>query len=418
MITPVRFVWFSTVILVASCCGTSMAGDWPQILGPNRNGVAENETLAKAWPKEGPAVNWKVDLGDGYAGPVVVGDRVVIHHRVKSTNLVEAISAKTGEKLWSTQYDATYRGGIDADLGPRATPIVDGDSIFVLSAAGELHHLALKDGRKIWSKDLHTIFGGREGYFGYGGTPIVVGELILLNIGGEDGGGIVALNKADGSTKWKTGEDAASYSSPIAATIGGKSRVIFVTRLRVVALEPKTGKEAFSFAFGKRGPTVNAAAPLLFGDKLFVTASYNIGGKLVSVTADKVTDVWASDESLSSQYPTPVTHNGYLYGVHGRDDIGEPEFRCVDTATGKVVRTHKGYGVVHCILVGDEILALNTTGELIRLKATPKEHIETARIKLADTTTRAIPALANGRFYFRTTSRNGSSQLICLTVGQ
>lgn len=407
--------WFAC--FAAATLQTVQAGDWPQLLGPNRNGVAAGETLADEWPADGPTVNWKVDLGAGYAGPVVVGDRVVIHHRLGDTNRVEAISAKTGEQLWRVDYDATYRGGIDADLGPRATPVVSGNSVFVLSAGGELHHLTLDAGKKLWSKDLHTIYGGREGYFGYGGTPIVVGDLVLLNMGGEDGSGIIALNTSDGSLKWKTGDDAASYSSPIAAAIGGKTCVVFITRLRVVGLEPKTGKEAFTFAFGKRGPTVNAAAPLLFGDKLFVTASYGVGARLAKVTADEATIVWENDDTLSSQYPSPVYYKGHIYGVHGRDDIGEPEFRVVEAATGKVKRTHKGYGMMHCILVGDEILALNTSGELIRLNASPGEHTETARVRIADATTRAIPALANGRFYFRTTSR-GESQLFSLAVGE
>lgn len=393
------------------------AGDWPQILGPHRDGVAENEELTATWPEEGPAVVWKASIGAGYSGPVVKGDRVVIHHRLGDKETVDAMSTSTGKIIWRTEFPSTYRGGVDPDQGPRCTPVIAGNSVFTLSAGGELHCLSLSSGRKVWSKDLVDLYDSKEGYFGIGSTPIVIGDFVLVNAGGSDRTGIIALRTNTGALAWKTGEDDASYSSPIAATIGGEDLAVFVTRMRVVAVYPKTGKEAFHFDFGKRGPTVNAANPIVFEDRLFVTSSYGVGAQLMRVTATAAKPIWGNDETMSSQYPTPIYHDGHLYGIHGRDDIGVAELRCIDAETGKVKWAKTGFGMAHGILVGDEILWLKTDGKLLATKADPKTFTQTRSATIATGTTRAQPAIADGKYYFRTTTRN-DSQLICIEVGK
>ena len=138
---------------------------------------------------------------------------------------------------------------------------------------------ALDSGEQLWFRNVREDFAAPEGYFGCGGSPIVENDTLLLNVGGEHGAGIVALNLSDGTTRWKSTDESASYSSPVAATVDNVRHVIFVTRLSVVSIDPLTGGVRFRFPFGTRGPTVNAASPLILGDHVFVSASYGVGAQ-------------------------------------------------------------------------------------------------------------------------------------------
>jgi len=392
------------------------AGDWPQILGPQRNGVATGEKLPDRWPAKGPTVVWKFPLGQGYAGPAVVGKRVVVFHRTAGQERLEAVSLETGKSEWKADFPATYRGGIDADLGPRCVPVVHEGTVFAFGASGFLHAVELATGKPRWSRDLFGDYQGDEGYFGAGSTPVVAEGKLLVNIGGKSGAGIVALDLATGVTAWKATNEGASYSSPIVTKLGQRSAAIFVTRLNCVAVSPATGDVLFQFPFGKKGPTVNAANPVVVGDQLFLTASYNVGANLSRITADSARPIWSNDESLSSQYSTAVIANGHLYGTHGREDIGKGELRCVRLADGKVLWNVPDFGVAHLILSDDKLIALRIDGRATLLRADPKKFQSLGEAALVSDATRALPALASGRLVFRSNVRGGDGQLVCVDV--
>jgi outer membrane protein assembly factor BamB len=269
----------------------------------------------------------------------------------------------------------------------------------------------------VCSSDLED-FDGDEGYFGAGSTPIVAGGNLLVNVGGKDNAGLVAFDLLTGKTRWQATAEAASYSSPTLATLGGREHAVFVTRMNVIAVDPENGKTAFQFPFGKRGPTVNAATPLVIGNKLFVTASYQVGARTVQFgPGSKLTDLWASDDIISSQYSTAVHHQGHLYGFHGREDIGRGSLRCVELATGKLKWSQDGLSVGHVIASGDLLLVLSVKGGLSLVKASPGKYERLAQADVAQGTTRAIPALSNGRLVIRT-SGSGRGEISCLQVGQ
>jgi outer membrane protein assembly factor BamB len=389
------------------------AGDWPQILGPHRNGQADDEKLPEAWPKGGPKTLWTYDVGSGFAGPAVVGQRVILFHRVGDAERIEAISTTTGKSLWKADFAASYRGTINPDDGPRCVPVIHGDAVYVYGAAGDVHSVELASGKKRWSRAALADYGAPEGYFGAGSTPIVAGDALLVNVGGRAGSGIVAFNLADGKTRWKASDEQASYSSPTLVDVGGRPHVVFVTRLNALVVNPANGEILSSIPFGQRGPTVNAATPLVFNDRLFLTASYSIGARLLDVKPDELAEVWSSDEVLSSQYNTPVMRDGKLYGIHGREDIGEAELRCVDLAAQRVHWSEKDFGVAHLILAGDKLLLARINGELVLARASPEKFTALGRAKICDGMMRAIPALSNGRCYVR-----DERVLKCVEVGK
>jgi outer membrane protein assembly factor BamB len=189
--------------------------------------------------------------------------------------------------------------------------------------------------------------------------------------------------------------------------------------MNVIAVDPENGKTVFQFPFGKRGPTVNAATPLVIGNKLFVTASYQVGARVVQFSGQqvKLTDLWASDDVISSQYSTAVHHQGHLYGFHGREDIGRGSLRCVEMETGKLKWSEGGLPVGHVIRSNNLLLVLSVEGGLSLVKASPGKYEKLAQAKVAEGTTRAIPALSNGRLVFRI-SGSGRGEIRCLKVGQ
>jgi outer membrane protein assembly factor BamB len=357
-----------------------------------------------------------VELGAGFAGPAVIGNRVIAFHRVAKNERIECFDAVSGKSQWKAEFPSSYGGGVNPDNGPRCVPVIHQDRVFVFGAAGDLHGVALVDGRKVWSRETYVDFNGQEGYFGAGATPIVAGDKLLVNVGGRNAG-IVAFDIHNGKTVWQATDERASYSSPAMVMLDGRPFVVFITRLQCLAVDPTAGDVLFRIPFGKTGPTVNAATPLVIGDKLFLSASYGVGARCLKL-AKAPTEIWSNDESMSSQYTTCVHHHGDLFGIHGREDFNNGELRCVELATGKVRWQVAGFGVGHLVLVGSRLLIMTTDGQLVLAEANRDRYTELARATISTDTTRALPALSNGRFFFRdNTDRGGRLTGLALPVG-
>lgn len=389
-------------VLWLTISSATRAGDWPQILGPARNGVADQERIAETFPAGGPKTVWEREVGEGLAGVAVAQGVVVLFHRVGDEEIVEAMDALTGKPVWKTGFPTQYAGGIAEDNGPRCVPLIHKDRVFVFGAGGSVHCVAGKTGEKLWSRAAYKEFGGSEGYFGAGSTPIVEGDKLLVNVGGK-GAGLVAFSIANGKTLWQGTDEGASYSSPVAVTIDGVRHVIFVTRLNAVSVNPDNGEVRFRIPFGARGPTVNGASPLVFDGQLFLSASYGIGATLAKIGKNSASVAWANDEVMSSQYTTGVYVDGSLYGIDGRQDQGVARLRCIEPKEGEVRWTKEGFGMATLILADGKLVILKTDGTLVLAAASPKAYRELASAKVFDNTTRPLPALSNGRLYARDT---------------
>lgn len=412
-----RFISLASLVALA-LCAAAQAGDWPEILGPHRNGTADGEKLLATWPASGPKIAWRQAVGTGYAGPAIAEGRVVVFHRVDQVERVEAFELQSGKSLWQADFPATYRGGIDVDKGPRCVPLIHHGQVFVVGAAGDVHSVDLATGKALWSRELWTDYKTLEGYFGAGSSPIVAGDRLWLNLGGDDAG-LIALDLKTGRTLFAGTNEQASYSSPTRTTLNGRELVVFVTRYHCLGIDAQTGKSAFSFRFGMRGPTVNAATPLIIDGKVFVSASYGVGARLVPLKpGEDLPALWENDNSLSSQYTTSVYRDGYLYGVDGREDLGEANLRCVDIATGKVMWSEDGFGIAHPLLVGDKLLLVRNNGRLTLATAQSTKFSPLAQANLVDGTIRALPALSQGKLVVRTVAQGGRGELLGVVVGE
>lgn len=395
-------LWLPSMLIVATS-SMLFGGDWPQILGPNRDGNAIGEELADDWSNTKPTELWQISVGQGYAGPVVKDNRVLVFHRKSGNEQLDCVSAVDGTDLWSATWPASYAGGIDSDRGPRCVPLIEGKRVFVFGAGGDLHCADFETGEKLWSRPLGKEYKAADGYFGFGSSPILVGNHLMVNVGGRGRGTcIVSVDPESGQTQWTSFQDAASYSSPIAWRSKGTDAAIFVSRFHLVCVQPSDGNVLFDLPFGARGPTVNAASPVLLGDDgLFVTASYRIGAKYFLLNGTKPKLQWESDDMLSSQYPTPIYHDGHLYGVHGREDGAPASLRCVDVAGQKIAWRKNGVGMAHLIKTDDKLLVMTTDGELILAKLSPSSYEENGRVEISKATTRAMPALSNGHLFVK-----------------
>jgi outer membrane protein assembly factor BamB len=379
------------------------AADWPQFLGPARNGVSTETGLAATWPKKGPAVVWDRDVGEGFSGPVAVGDRVVLFHRVGDEEVVECLSAADGTTKWKKGYPTHYRDALGKGDGPRATPVVADGRVYTLGADGVLQCLKLEDGDKVWRKDLRKEYEIPRSYFGVGSSPILEGGRLLVNVGGGNGAGVVAFAKDDGKELWKADDHEASYSSPVAADLAGKRTAVFLTREGLLALDPADGTIRYSKHWRSRmDASVNAASPVVVGDQIFLTACYGTGAVLLRAKKDGVEEAWKNDASLSCHFDTPVYQDGFLYGFHGREDVEGGRLRCIDLKTGDVKWTADGFNTGSMILADGKLIILTEDGDLVLAKATPAKYEELARATvLQSPPVRAAIALADGKLYGR-----------------
>lgn len=387
-------------LLVTTERGSSAADDWPQYLGAQRDGVYRGVPLADAWPAGGPRVVWSRAVGAGFSGPVVSDGKLILFHRMKDEEVVEALDAKTGTTVWRYAYPTRYRDDFGFDEGPRAVPVVAGGIVYTFGAEGQLHAVGLNDGKRRWSEDTATRYKVSKGFFGAAGSPLVEDGRVLANVGGK-GAGIVAFDAGTGRVLWSATDDEPSYSSGVSATINGRRLAVFLTRSAVVGLDPTSGAIAFRRPWRARNAnSVNAASPLIAGDTIFISAEYGPGAGLLRVDGTNLVDVWTGLDTLTNHYATSVLANGVLYGYHGRQEFG-PSLRAVDLRTGKVRWNQEQFRAGSIILAGNRLVIMREGGELVLAEATPDAFKPLARAQVLPAIVRAFPALADGVLYVR-----------------
>ena len=265
------------------------AADWPQFLGPTRNGVSTETGLTATWPKKGPPVVWDKEVGEGYSGPVVVGDRVILFHRVGDEEVVECMNAADGATKWKKGYPTKYQRRVRQgrrpalDAGDRRRPRLH---------ARRRRRLAVPEtGRRrqgVASGPCTRITRSSKGFFGVATSPMLEGGRLLVNVGGANGAGIVAFNKDDGKEVWKADDHDASYSSPVAADLGGMRQAVFLHARRIGRRStPPTATIRYSKHWRSRmDASVNAATPVVVGGQIFLTACYGTGAVLLRAKKD------------------------------------------------------------------------------------------------------------------------------------
>jgi outer membrane protein assembly factor BamB len=440
------FLFFVSLCL---CVSHIFADDWPQFLGPKANGTSAEKGLIDSFPENGPPLLWDKDVGSGYSAPSARGGKLVLHHRLKDEEIVEAFNAADGKSLWRYAYPSAFVDPYRYSNGPRCTPLLTEDRCYTFGAEGKLICLELATGKLVWQRDTQKDWEVPEAFFGVGSTPILEGNLLIVMVGGQPNSGVVALDAATGKTVWESvgeknwegqpmigwpGERTvdwkrirhdkqASYATPVAATVNGERQIFCLMRQGLVSLNPTNGAVNFSYWFRAQvDESVNAANPVVVDNHVFISSAYyRIGSVLLKILPGNraVEPVWRST-ALEVHWTTPIYHDGYLYAFSGRNEP-DARFRCVEYKTGRIMwdrderwrpygDTPKTYGRGSAIMADGKLIILGEAGllGLFRLNHESPEEIARYQVPQLKHPCWAAPVLSEGRIFLRS-----EKKLVC-----
>ena len=402
---------FSVIVLFSLL--SARGSDWPHLLGPTSDAVYSGPALAEEWPDAGPPVVWKIDAGEGYSSPVIAEGRLIFCHRLEDQLIVDSLDPKTGGSFWRFKHEMKFQDGAYFDSGPRPTPSIKDGKVYIHNSDGYLASLDLKDGREIWSLNTKAKFNSSATWHGCVASPCVNDLAVILPVGGTDGCGVVAFDRATGETLWQTTDEKATASTPVMANFGGRSQLLVVTRTALHSLDPVTGKDLWSQPTRRQtSGNVYAANPVVFGDLIFLSGWYKLGAQLIRVKDHEAETLWHLDDAISTHYAAGIIYQDHIYGFHGHAwERGGPNLRCIELATGKLVWEQPQVGSGTIARFQDNLLILSDTGELQLAKASPKGFQSKGRFQAVGRTTRTYPALADGFAYIK-----GPRQLICVDL--
>ena len=442
---------------------TTFAADWPTFLGPNRDSTSPEAGLLNEWPATGLNVVWSRDIGTGYSPPSVIDGMVVLFHREGEFEVAEAMDALTGKTQWKFQSPTKFEDPFGYNNGPRCAPLLTKERCYLFGAEGALICLDRANGKEVWRRNTSKDFNVPDAFFGVGAAPVLDGERLIAQLGGQPNACVAAFDATTGKTLWENGgaktwdgllmrgwpgepfakwdeshpafQKAASYCTPVLATIHGKRHVLTVTRQGLISLDPATGAHQFSFWFrSNRDETVNAMTPVVSGEHILLSSAYyRSGSVLLRVNADgkSVEEVWRS-LALEMHWAQPNLIDGHLYAFSGRN---EPDgvFRCVEFLTGTVKweRNERWRKAGHGKLRGDpapnvfargwaihadgKLIALGESGLLGLFKPNAEKCDELARWQVPglEYPTWTGPVLSGGRLYLRS-----EEKLVCVDVAK
>ena len=457
----------SLTFWLASSSVSLMAEDWPWFLGPRHTGVSGEDQLTLDWTDKTPAVIWKESIGTGYSAPSVLGDRVVIHHREGDQEIVSCRNVETGKEIWAHAYPTTYEDPYGYNNGPRCSPVLTQDRCFTLGAEGMLACTSMTDGKLLWKKELRKEFTLPEAFFGVGCSPILDDDRLIVLVGGQPNSGVVAFDVQKGDIVWQSvGKDTwdgvetdqkekkhawtddemvVSYSSPIIAEIHGEKHVLCLMRQGLVSLNPRTGTENFHYWFRpKVHESVNAARPLVIGNRVFVSVAYQLGSALLEIDKDgkEFSEVWRDRTNMLAHWSTPIYVDGCIYGFSGRHE-NEGELRCInaedgkllwqttgfegdlknlsrDRTTGHIIDANTGkeipypyFGRGSLIQVGSRFIVLGERGTISVVDVNKGKFVEHGRFSLDEIIYPAwtAPVLSGGRLFLRS-----EKWIVCLDL--
>lgn len=405
----------STALLTLVLALPAVAADWPQWRGPDRSGHAST-TAPASLPKELQPL-WRVRAGGGHSSPVVAGGKVIYLDENGSREIAHCLDLATGKELWQADYADRFEDEWGA--GPRATPTIDGDRLYVQSCNGEFRCLSLADGKVLWGASFERDFGvkflgnkaneGTATRRGNNGSGVIDGRRLVLPVGGRQGASLVCFDKFTGKVLWKAGDDEAAYSSLMTGTLAGVPQVVAFTAEALLGAELATGKILWRVPL-KTAAKRHAASPVLSGDQVMVN-SHTFGLLSFKIVKDGATfsavPAWANKD-LKINLATPVLVAGHLYGQGASRD-----YVCVEAATGVVKWKQAGFGLgkkdyASTIAAGGKLLVLTEDGQLLLLAANPEKYTELGRLQVCGNTW-SHPALAGGKLLVR-----DARELVCL----
>ena len=379
----------------------TFGADWPQWRGPALDGISRETNWTTQWPAEGPKQLWKAFVGIGFSTVSVSQGRVFTMGNQKDVDTIHCLDAETGRVLWQHRYDCEldpryYEGG------PGGTPTVSDGRVYSLSKKGHVFCLEAATGKVIWSRDVRQEQDLKLPEWSFAGSPLIAGDLVILNVGSAG----TALDKRTGRVAWTSGKEAAGYATPVPFQWKGSPAVAVFSAKAIIAVETRTGRELWRHAW-ESSRDVNAADPIIIGDKLFLSSS--TGALLLDLSPEKPVPVW--EHKLMRNYFNPcVLLDGHLYGLDGTTHR-PTRLVCMELATGKVRWAEEGFGSGG-LMAADGRLIIFDKGQLSIVRAQTERYQLLARASVIGGKCWTAPVLAGGLVY----GRNAAGDLICLDL--
>ena len=393
----------SLLLMGLMVMGPSLQGetlDWTGWLGPTHNARVTGASLPKDWTGKLEQI-WKVDVGTGYGTPIVVGNRVFQHARLKGAEVVTCIDLETGKQLWQKGEEVAFTIGGGGELhgkGPKSSPVYADGRLFTKSITGVLTARDAKTGKQLWQKDYREEFKPNQPYWGVSVSPLVDGDQVITYLGNDKVGGLFAFDAATGDVVWRLGKDATAYSSPIVVEIEGVRQIVHWNREDLFGVESQTGKLLWRFHWPYRGNNQNTATPTLHQGRLIVGGE---GRGIKCIAPKREGDSWTATEEVSLDMSSTILHENYVYGI---SEYKRGQFFCLDPGTGNVLWRTRGREGDHAsfLSVGERLLVLTTKGELKILRGNPQQYEEERAVRVAEGRTWAPPVFLAIGFLIKT----------------
>jgi outer membrane protein assembly factor BamB len=411
--TPLRSVLMVTVWAATALSG--IAADWPQFLGPTRNGVSGETGLIDTFAESGPKIVWRTALGTGMSGVAVSDGVVYTLFQDEDNQYAVAVDELTGDVKWKTRLADAYQNSMGN--GPRATPAVVDHTVFALTGEGLLAALATENGQLKWEVDSTSDLRTKPADYGMASSPLVVNDVVVVHVG-AGAGAVAGYSIESGARVWAAGTGSCGYSSPALMNLSGTDQVVSFVGENVMGISPSDGLVLWSYPF-KTDYECNIAVPVGIDDSsVLISSGENHGSVIlrVSQTGGK----WSVDESWSSfgknsvlraEWQTPVVVNSYLFGLDNMGSAGPiTNLVCIDLSTGSQAWLRKRFGKSNLTLADGKLFISTMNGELVIVQATSEGFRETGRSAVVEMT-RQAPAIANGRLYLR-----DDREVVCIDV--
>lgn len=424
--------------------------DWPRMLCDNYDSHSPEKGILTKWPKDGLKVMWTVNTGRGYGNGVAAHGRWFQFDRFAAKERLSCLNAETGKQLWTWEVPVDYRDAYGYNNGPRCSPVVDGDRVYVFGVTGTLACISIADGSEIWSKNTNDEFNVIQNFFGVGASPLIYEDMILVMIGGSpagkqvditkaapSGSAMVAFDKLTGKEKYRVGNYLASYSAPVVHKIQGRDVCLALVREGLMTFNPKDGSGEQFFPWRAQVlESVNAASPLVWKDRILISETYERGSVLLKLSDKGLSPLWKDgatrrEQVLRAHWSTPILHDNYLYASSGRNEP-DTDFRCIELqesaenadSVGPVVHwATRNRDRMTGLFVDDHVLMLGEYGTLQLVALNTDRHTVVAEMQLGQMIDQrdkqplvqspawAPPVLSHGLLYVR-----GDTKVVCLEL--